>query len=52
MKTKHLFTMALAGLMVTSLATSVWAQSPKMKMTTEVPEGIATPDKLKTRIGP
>ena len=26
-------------------------KSPKMKMTTEVPEGIATPDKLETRIG-
>jgi hypothetical protein len=24
---------------------------PKMKMTTEIPEGIATPDKLETRIG-
>ncbi len=24
---------------------------PKMKMTTEVPEGIATPDRLETRIG-
>jgi len=27
------------------------AQSPKMKMTTEVPEGIATPDKLETSLG-
>jgi hypothetical protein len=26
-------------------------QPPKMKMTTEVPEGIATPDKLETRLG-
>ncbi|MBK5101208.1 MAG: DUF1254 domain-containing protein [Desulfobacteraceae bacterium] len=26
-------------------------KSPKMKMTTEVPEGIATPDRLETRIG-
>ena len=24
---------------------------PKMKMTTEVPPGIATPDKLETRLG-
>lgn len=30
-----------------------WAQvtPPKMKMTTDIPEGIATPDKLDTRIG-
>jgi hypothetical protein len=28
-----------------------WAASPKMKMTTEVPEGIATPDRLETSIG-
>ena len=27
------------------------AQPPKMKMTTDVPEGIATPDRLETRIG-
>jgi len=26
-------------------------ESPKMKMTTEIPEGIATPNKLETRIG-
>ena len=24
---------------------------PKMKMSTEVPDGIATPDKLETRLG-
>ena len=27
------------------------AEAPKLKMTTEIPEGIATPDKLKTRLG-
>jgi len=26
-------------------------QSPKMKMTTEIPDGIATPDRLETRLG-
>ena len=26
-------------------------QSPKMKMTTEVPPGIATPDRLETKLG-
>lgn len=33
-------------------ANAVWAQDPaKMKMTTEIPEGIATPDKVSTRAG-
>ncbi|NIS83022.1 MAG: DUF1254 domain-containing protein [Anaerolineales bacterium] len=27
------------------------AEPPKMKMTTEIPEGIATPDKVSTRVG-
>jgi len=51
MKTKHVLTLALVGLMMISLVTTVWAKPPKMKMTTETPPGIATPDKLKTRIG-
>lgn len=34
-----------------SIVPMVWAQPPKMKMTTDVPPGIATPDKLNTRIG-
>ncbi len=48
---KKLFVHALAVLMVTSLATAAWAKSPKMKMTTDIPPGIATPDKLETRLG-
>lgn len=47
MKTRHLITTALA----LSLVTQAWAQTPKMKMTTEIPEGIETPDKLETTIG-
>ena len=27
------------------------AEPPKMKMTTAIPEGIATPDKVDTRVG-
>ena len=27
------------------------AEPPKMKMTTEIPEGISTPDKVETRVG-
>lgn len=37
----------LVGLMVSNAL----AQAPKMKMTTEVPPGIATPDRLETRLG-
>ena len=33
------------------LMTFAAADAPKMKMTTEIPPGIATPDKLQTRIG-
>lgn len=32
-------------------ASAIYGQTPKMKMTTEVPPGIATPDKLETSIG-
>ena len=47
MKTRQLLTVVLIGMMVSI----VWAKPPKMKMTMEVPAGIATPDKLETRIG-
>ena len=47
MKTTLLLSAALAA----SLATQTWAEAPKMKMSTPVPEGIATPDKLETSIG-
>jgi len=50
-KTKSLFTLALTMVMVSGLVTAAWAQPPKMKMTTEIPPGIATPDKLETRLG-
>ena len=50
MKAKQFFiTSSLAVLMVANLC---WAKEPpKMKMTTEVPPGIATPDKFETRFG-
>ena len=47
MNSKHVLYCMLLGI----LPTNAWAQAPKMKMTTEVPEGIATPDKLETSIG-
>lgn len=51
MKIKRLFTLGLAGLMMAGFVTVSWAKPPKMKMTTDIPPGIATPDKLETRIG-
>ena len=47
MKTTTLIAAALAA----SLGTQAWAESPEMKMTTPIPEGIETPDKLETSIG-
>ena len=47
MKAKYL----LCGALVSALAAQAWAEAPKMKMTTENPDGIATPDKLETSIG-
>ncbi len=51
MRQKQLFTLAMAGVLAIIMATSAWAKPPKMKMTTPIPPGIATPDKLETRIG-
>jgi len=51
MKTRHLFTMLLAMVIGTSLATTAWAKPPKMKMTTDIPASITAPDKVKTSIG-
>ncbi len=51
MKIKQLASLAIAVIMATGLTTNAWAEAPKMKMTTEVPPGIATPDRLETRIG-
>ena len=44
--------MPIAMVAVLMAASLVWAaDAPKLKMTTEIPEGIATPDKLETRLG-
>ena len=51
MKTNKFITLAMVGLMVSSLAATSWAKSPKMKMTTPIPPEITTPDKVETRIG-
>ena len=42
----------LAALAVIVLAGSASAQEiPKMKMTTEIPAGVTTPDNIQTRVG-
>ncbi len=50
MKTKGFITLAVAGLMSTSLA-ALAAQPPKLKMTNDIPASITAPDKVKTSIG-
>ncbi|MGB5616521.1 MAG: hypothetical protein WBM78_06765, partial [Desulfobacterales bacterium] len=60
MKTKHLFTLAIAMILVSGLTSPGWAEShktkmitqkPEMKMTTPIPENITTPAKVETPIG-
>jgi len=41
----------LVGVMIAGIAMPGWAKSPKMKMTTNIPPGIASPDKVETRLG-
>ena len=65
MKTKQLITVVVAGLMLAGLGCAKESpetsakespemsakEAPKMKMTTEIPEGLTTPDKLETHLG-
>ncbi|MGB5746295.1 MAG: DUF1254 domain-containing protein, partial [Desulfobacterales bacterium] len=51
MKSRQLFKMALALVMAASLAIPGWAAPPKMKMTTDIPASVTTPDEVKTRLG-
>jgi len=54
MKAKQFIMTSLAVLIVGVVmfaGATVWAQPPKMKMTTEIPPGIATPDNIETRLG-
>ena len=51
MAIKHSILWVLSGFMVIGLVATAWADQPKMKMTTDIPPGIATPDRLKTRLG-
>ena len=51
MKRTWMFIAAIVAVMIVSLALPGWAESPKMKMSTKVPPGIESPDKVKTRLG-
>ncbi len=51
MMTKLLKTAAVATLIMTSAASMVWAKSPKLKMTTDIPASISAPDEVETSIG-
>lgn len=51
MKTKNLFRLSLTLMMATCLVTTAWAAPPKMKMTTDIPASVITPDTMETRIG-
>jgi len=50
--TKKTSLAALVAATAMVISSQTWAEAaPKMKMTTEVPPGIATPDRLETRLG-
>ena len=51
MKKTVLYQAILVALMVGGFVLAGHATSPKMKMTTEIPPGIASPDKVETRLG-
>ena len=51
MKTKIFTTQAVAGVVAISMATALASQPPKMKMSTPIPPGVGTPDKVETRLG-
>ncbi len=51
MKANRLSQIFLAVLLTASLVSAGWAESPKMKMTTEIPASITAPDQVQTSIG-
>jgi len=51
MKTKPLFTLALAALLATFPVTTSLATPPKMKMATDIPASITAPDKVENSVG-
>jgi hypothetical protein len=51
MRNKPIFITALAVVLTAGLAVFSWAGPPKLKMTTPIPDSIATPDRVETSIG-
>ncbi|MCB1714769.1 MAG: DUF1254 domain-containing protein [Candidatus Competibacteraceae bacterium] len=51
MRVNIVSTGVLASLLIVGVTGLASAQAPEMKMTTDIPPGIATPNKLETRIG-
>lgn len=51
MRRAHVHFLTLLALIVFGPAMQIWAETPKMKMTTPIPEGIAIPDTVETRLG-
>jgi hypothetical protein len=51
MKSRPIKPLLSSCLVIGLLAAAAWAEPPKMKMTTPVPAGIATPDRLETHLG-
>jgi len=51
MKFKHIPNAILLTFTAIALSAACWADVPKYKMTTDIPESITTPDKVETSIG-
>lgn len=51
MKKRWTLNAILFAVMIVSIALPTWAGSPTMKMTIEIPPGIAMPDTVQTRLG-
>jgi hypothetical protein len=47
----YLSIVALVAVLLASPMLQCWAASPKMKITTDIPPGIAIPDRVETRLG-
>ena len=51
MRLKVTASQVVIALVATVLTTQTQAQSPKLKMTTDIPQSITAPDKVETSIG-
>jgi len=51
MRSIRMIKAGLVAVVILSLALPCWAGPRKIKMTTEIPPGIAIPDKMETRLG-